>query len=113
MEDWQRAIRAALERKAMDLTVLHIGKVSTFTEQFVICHGANSRQIQAIADSVHGELKTVGRRPLSIEGYQNAEWILLDYGDFIVHVFSPEKRYYYDLERLWRTAPKLPVPAAA
>lgn len=113
MEDWQRAIRAALERRAIDLTALHIGKVSTFTEQFVICHGANSRQIQAIADSVHAELKAAGRRPLSIEGYQNAEWILLDYGDFVVHVFSPEKRHYYDLERLWRTAPKLPVPAAA
>ncbi len=113
MEDWETAVQAAHERKALDTTVLHIGHVSTFTEQFVICHGTNSRQVQAIADSVQAGLKNQGRRPLCIEGYQNAEWILLDYGDFVVHVFLRDKRYYYDLERLWQTAPKLPVPAAA
>lgn len=113
MEDFELAVRAALDRKAMDLAVLDIGKVSTFTEQFVICHGASSRQVQAIADSVQAELRTAGRKPASVEGYRAAEWILLDYGDFVVHVFSPEKRFYYDLERLWRTAPRLPVPAEA
>ena len=113
MEDWELAVQAALERKAIDPLVLDIGKVSTFTEQFVICHGTNSRQVQAIADSVQADLKGEGRRPLSVEGYQRAEWILLDYGDFVVHVFFKDKRYYYDLERLWRTAPKLPVPVAA
>ena len=113
MEDWGIAVQAALDRKAMDPTVLDIGKISTFTEQFVICHGSNSRQVRAIAEAVEAELKAEGRRPLHIEGFQQAEWVLLDYGDFVVHVFSKEKRYYYDLERLWRTAPKLPLPVAA
>lgn len=113
MEDWGIALQAALDRKAMDPAVLDIGKVTTFTEQFVICHGSNSRQVQAIADAVQTELKAEGRRPLHVEGYRQAEWILLDYGDFVFHVFSKDKRYYYDLERLWRTAPKLPLPLAA
>ncbi len=113
MESWEIAVQAAIERKAIDLTVLDIGKVSTFTEQFVICHGTNSRQVQAIAEAVQADLKAAGRRPFSVEGFQHAEWVLLDYGDFVVHVFIKEKRYYYDLERLWRTAPKLPVPVAA
>ena len=110
MEDWKLAVQAALERKAVDTTVLDMGKVTTFTEQFVICHGTNSRQVQAIAESVRAELKSEGRRPLNMEGFRNAEWVLLDCGDFVVHVFSKEKRYYYDLERLWRNAPRLPIP---
>lgn len=113
MEDFQVAVHAALARKAVDILVLEIGHVSTMTEQFVICHGTNSRQIRAIADSVETALKLEGRRPEFIEGYRNAEWILMDYGDFVVHVFSRDKRYYYDLERLWRQAPKRPVHAAA
>ena len=113
MEDWEVAVQAAQERKALDTVALYIGQVSTFTEQFVICHGTNSRQVQAIADSVERSVKNQGRRPLRIEGYQNAEWILLDYGDFVVHVFSRDKRYYYDLERLWKSAPKLAIPVAA
>lgn len=113
MEPWQIAVRAAQDRKALDLTMLDIGQVSTFTERFLICHGTNSRQVQAIADAVQRDLKAAGWLPFSVEGYRNAEWILLDYGDFVVHVFSPEKRFYYDLERLWRTAPRLPVPAMA
>lgn len=113
MEDWKLAVQAALERKAIDTTVLDMGKVTTFTEQFVICHGTNSRQVQAIAESVRAELKSEGRRPLNMEGLRNAEWVLLDYGDFVVHVFSKDKRYYYDLERLWRNAPRLPVPVPA
>ena len=109
MEDWELAVQAALERKAIDPAVLDIGKVSTFTEQFVICHGTNSRQVQAIADSVRTELKNEGRHPMHVEGYRSAEWILLDYGDFVVHIFSKDRRYYYDLERLWQKAPRLPV----
>ena len=112
MEDWEVAVQAALERKAIDTTVLDMGKVTTFTEQFVICHGTNSRQVQAIAESVQADLKGKGRRPLNVEGFRNAEWVLLDYGDFVVHVFSKDKRYFYDLERLWRKAPRLPVPVA-
>ena len=110
MEDWELAAHAALERKAVDLTALDIGRVSSLTEQFVICHGTNSRQVQAIADSVRQGLRSEGRRPLHVEGYRGADWILLDYGDFVVHVFSRDKRHYYDLERLWGKAPKLTVP---
>ena len=113
MEDWELAVQAALGRKAVDTTVLDMGKVTTMTEQFVICHGTNARQVQAIAESVQKQLRAEGRRPLHVEGLRNAEWVLLDYGDFVVHVFSKEKRYYYDLERLWRNAPRLPVPVAA
>ncbi len=113
MEDWELAFKAAVDRKAIEPTALDIGKVNTFTEQFVICHGTNSRQVQAIADAVQEQLKSAGRRPFSVEGYRQAEWVLLDYGDFVVHVFVKDKRFYYDLERLWRTAPRLPVPAAA
>lgn len=110
MEDWVIAVQAALDRKAIDPAVLDIGKVSAFTEQFVICHGSNSRQVQAIADAVQEDLRSEGRRPLHVEGYTQADWILLDYGDFVVHVFAKDKRYFYDLERLWRQAPKLPIP---
>ncbi len=113
MEDWEVAVQAAHSRKAVDLKVLHIGAISTFTDHFVICTGTNSRQVQSIADSVQSDLKKEGLRPMSIEGYENADWILLDYGDFVFHAFSPEKRTYYDLERLWRTAPTVPVPVAA
>ena len=113
MEDWELAIRAALERKAVNPEVLDIGKISTFTEQFIVCHGTNSRQVQAIADSVRSTLRSEGRRPSNIEGYRHAEWILMDYGDFVVHVFSKDKRYFYDLERLWGKAPRLPIPPLA
>ena len=112
MEDWELAAQAALERKAVDLTALSIGSVSALAEQFVICHGTNSRQVQAIADSVREDLRDEGRWPLHVEGYRSADWILLDYGDFVVHVFSKDRRYYYDLERLWRKAPRLPIPEA-
>ncbi len=113
MEDWLLGLQAALGRKALDPLVLDIGKVSTFTEQFVICHGTNSRQVQAIANAVQAELKQAGRRPQHVEGYREAEWILLDYGDFVFHVFARDRRYFYDLERLWRTAPRIAVPVAA
>ena len=77
-----------------------------------MCTGANSRQVQAIIDEIGAQLKELGELPLSIEGYNQAEWVLADYGDFLVHVFSPKAREYYDLERLWRTARSVPVPAA-
>jgi len=70
----------------------------------VICSGANTRQIQAIADEIELELKKQGEYPTSVEGYENAEWVLVDYGDFVVHIFSQKARTYYDLERLWRDA---------
>ena len=104
-------MRAAESKKASDIRVLDLQEVTSFTDHFVICTGANQRQIQAIADAVGEELAKRGKRPLSVEGYQNAEWVLTDYGDFIVHVLSAPARTYYDLERLWRHARSLEIPA--
>jgi ribosome-associated protein len=84
--------------------VLDVRDVTTFTDYFVITTGANARQIQAIADEIVKQLKQAGELPSSLEGYDNAEWVLIDYGDFVVHIFSPKTRVYYDLERLWRDA---------
>lgn len=80
---------------------------TSFTDYFVICTGANSRQIQTIAEEVEQRLKKQGEYPTSTEGYQNAEWVLADYGDFVVHIFSEKARSYYDLERLWRDGIKV------
>ena len=102
------AISACEEKKAEDLTLLELDKNSgAFTDYFVICSGTNPRQIQAISDEIELRLKRAGTYPHSIEGYKQAEWILLDYLDFVVHVFSGAARRYYDLERLWRSAKKI------
>ncbi len=113
MSEWEIAVQAAQSKKAEDIVVLDIGKVSSFTDTFVVCSGSNTRQNQAISDAIQTTLKQEGVRAAGIEGFQNAEWILMDYGDFVVHVLSPEARKYYDLERLWRKAPRIPVPEAA
>ena len=107
------AARAAAEKKATDTVVLDLREIASFTEYFVICTGASTRQVQAISNSVEEELRKAGRRPSHIEGYSSAEWILLDYGDFIVHVFSAASRRFYDLERLWRDAGRVELPADA
>ena len=108
------ATQAAQSKKAKDIVVLHIGEVSSLADFFVLCTGTNVRQTQAIADAVTETLREqAGLRPLGVEGMQAGEWILVDYGDFVVHVFTPEKRNFYDLERLWKNAPRLPIPAAA
>jgi len=102
------AVRACDAKKADDLTILELDKNSgAFTDYFLICSGQNPRQIQAISDEVELRLKGEGIYPHNIEGYKQAEWVLLDYVDFVVHVFSQTARHYYDLERLWRTAKKL------
>ena len=102
------AIAACQEKKAEEITVLELEKGSgAFTDYFVVCSGTNPRQIQAISDEVELRLKGEGIYPHNIEGYKQAEWVLLDYVDFVVHVFSQTARHYYDLERLWRTAKKL------
>ncbi len=101
------AAQAAGEKKATDLVVLDLRKAASFTEYFVICTGASTRQVQAISNAVEEALLKNGKRPGHIEGYSSAEWILLDYGDFIVHVFGPASRRFYDLERLWRDAPRV------
>ena len=98
------AVRAAESKKATDIKVLDLTGVTSFTDYFVICTGANTRQIQAISDEIHLKLKDRGELPISVEGYNQAEWVLLDYSDFLVHIFSPKAREYYALERLWRNA---------
>jgi ribosome-associated protein len=102
------AIQACLEKKAEELTILEMKKGSgAFTDYFVLCSGTNPRQVQAIADEVELRLKTEGLRPAHVEGYKQAEWVLVDYVDFVVHVFSEKARKFYDLERLWKTAKRL------
>lgn len=105
----RRALHAAAEKKALDPTVLDLRGISTFTDFFVIFTGANKRQVQAISDEVVDQLKRNGSPAARVEGYQNAEWILIDYGDFVVHVFDEKARRFYDLERLWREAGRLDV----
>jgi ribosome-associated protein len=111
MNEWEIAVQAAQSKKAEDIVILNIGGESSFTDFFVICTGANSRQVQAIADAVEATLKSEGVRAIGVEGYSAAEWVLLDYGDWVLHVFSPESRRFYDLERLWRKAPRAALPA--
>jgi ribosome-associated protein len=102
------AFSACENKKAEEITVLELEKDSgAFTDYFVVCSGTNPRQIQAIADEVEEQLKKIGMRPNNVEGYKQAEWVLLDYVDFVVHVFSEKARRYYDLERLWKSAKRL------
>jgi ribosome-associated protein len=102
------AIAACQDKKAEQVTILELEKGSgAFTDYFVVCSGTNPKQIQAIADAVDERLETLGLRPTHTEGYRQAEWVLLDYVDFVVHIFSENARRYYDLERLWKTATRL------
>ena len=111
--EWEIAVAAAQSRKADNLVVLSIKEISSFTDTFVLCTGLNSRQVQAISEAIEKALREEGVRAIGIEGRQNAEWVLMDYSDFIVHVFSKKAREFYDLERLWKRAPRIPVPDAA
>jgi ribosome-associated protein len=105
------AVRAAESKKATDIKVLNLTGITSFADTFVICTGANQRQIQAISDEVGLQLKQqADERPLSVEGYNQAEWVLADYGDLLIHVFSPQAREYYSLERLWRSAKPVEIP---
>ena len=110
---WLIAVRAAESKKATDIKVLDLTGITSFADFFVICTGVNQRQIQAISDEVGTQLKQqLAEYPLSLEGYNQAEWVLADYGDLLVHIFSPKAREYYDLERLWRSAKTVEIPAA-
>ena len=102
-------VRAAQGRKAVDLDVLSLKDVCSFTDFFVICTGTSTRHIQAIAEAIREELEKSGVSPAHVEGRHEAEWVLLDYLDFVVHIFSPRARQFYDLERLWKKAVKIPV----
>jgi ribosome-associated protein len=107
----QLAVRCAADKKATDIIVLDLRQIASFAEYFIIATGSNQRQVQAIADEIEEQLKKqVSTRPVRIEGYNTAEWVLMDYGDFIVHIFNKEAREFYDLERLWRDAGKVSLP---
>jgi ribosome-associated protein len=102
------AFRAAEEKKATDISLLKLDKSSSgFTDYFLVCSGSNPRQIQTIADEVQEQLGKIGQRVTHVEGYSQAEWVLLDYVDFVVHIFNEQSRKYYDLERLWKSAEKV------
>jgi len=103
----EHAIRAAEDKKAENLVLLDLRKAAGFTDFFVICSGTNPRQIRAIADGVMERLAAEGSKPAHIEGYERSEWILIDYFDFIVHVFATETRLFYGLERLWGNAERV------
>jgi ribosome-associated protein len=105
----QKAARAALAKKATDVVILDLRKVTEFTDYFVLASAANQRQLLAVADAVMEALREHGLRPSHIEGYPKQEWILLDYGDFVFHVFTPRMRAFYDLERLWGGASRIEV----
>src|SRR6266404_972609 len=113
LSDFDERIRltlhAAWEKKALNLTVLDLRDIASFTDFFVITTGTNRRQVQAISDEVVEQLKRAGTRAARVEGYQTAEWILIDYGDFVVHVFDEKARRFYDLERLWREAKRVDI----
>jgi ribosome-associated protein len=104
------ALAAATEKKAIDPIVLDLREIASFTDYFIIVSGTNERQVQAISDEVADTLKKAGEPALRVEGYKTAEWILLDCGDFVVHIFSDKARKFYDLERLWRESRRVALP---
>ena len=105
------AITCASEKKAFDIIAIDLREIASFTEFFIIASGSNMRQVQAISDEITEKLKEkLNARVVRIEGYSTGEWILLDYGDFIVHIFEQKAREFYDLERLWRDAKRVEIP---
>jgi ribosome-associated protein len=111
-EEVKLALHCASEKKALNLAALDLREIASFAEFFVLASGTNQRQVQAIADEIEEQLKKqLGSRAVRVEGYNSAEWILMDYGDFIVHIFDRDARDFYDLERLWRDAKRVEIPA--
>jgi len=117
MAKTEKRRRAALDKKAADVVVLDLRATPAFTDFFVLCSGQSQRQVKAIADGVEEALRTAKVRPAHVEGYERAEWVLMDYFTFIVHVFTPQTRTFYSLERLWGDAERIEVsdeePASA
>lgn len=103
-------VRYALDKKAYDLLLLDVAGLSSLAEYFLICTGRSDTQVQAIAQSIQENLARTGRRPLAVEGYSAGHWVLIDYGDVVVHVFQESVREFYDLERLWARAPQVSLP---
>jgi ribosome-associated protein len=110
-EDAKLAVKCASDKKAFGLVALDLREIASFADYFIIAGGANTRQVQAISDEINEQLKNQLKvKSLRIEGYNSGEWILIDYGDFIVHIFEEKAREFYDLERLWRDAKKVEIP---
>jgi ribosome-associated protein len=105
---WE-AVEAVQEKKAQDVLLLKLTEVAVFTDYFLICSGSSNRQVQAISDEVDLRLRQAGLQPAHVEGYNHAEWVLMDYVDFVVHIFSEKAREFYGLERLWRTSVRVAV----
>jgi len=110
--EFKLALHCISEKKGIDIVALDLRDIASFTEFFVIASGTNQRQVQAMADEVSEQVKKqLDTRPVRVEGYNTAEWVLLDYGDFIVHLFNQDAREFYDLARLWRDARRVELPA--
>ena len=103
------AVEATRDKKALDIVVLDLRGLASFTDYFLIATGGSHRQLETIADEIEAKLKAEKRKPSHVEGYRRGDWILMDYVDFVVHVFTPTSRSYYDLERLWGDAKRLAV----
>jgi ribosome-associated protein len=113
LSTWDRALectRAALDRKAYDLVVLDVAALTSIGDYFVICSGRSDTQVQAIAEGVRDHLAALGVEPLAVEGLERGQWVLIDYGDVVVHVFQVPVRTFYDLDRLWARAPHVELP---
>ena len=104
-----KAVQAALDKKAQDVVVLDLRHTPAFTDYFVLCSGHNQRQVKAIADAVEETLRAAKVRPAHVEGYDRADWVLMDFFNFVVHIFSPQTRAFYSLERLWGDAERIDV----
>lgn len=106
------ALSAAMDKKAKNIVILDVKKIVDYTDYFLILSGDSTRQNQAIYDSIMESLKKLKKRPLHVEGVERGEWILLDYGSFIIHIFSPRVREYYDLESLWGDAKRMEIESS-
>ena len=105
------SVQAAANKKAETMKILDLRNISSFTDYFVVCSGQSDRQVQAIADSIVIQLKEDGFSPISVEGYREGRWVVVDFGDVVIHVFMDALRDYYDIEKLWHDARKVPIPA--
>ena len=105
-----RAVEAALDKKSFQIVGLDVAAMTSLADVFLICSGASERQVGTIANEIVRRLKKEGRRPLHMEGERQAQWVLIDYGDLVVHVFTEERRGFYALEKLWADARRLDVP---
>ena len=107
MDSLRIAAQAAADKKAFQIVGFEVSELTSYTDSILICSGASDRQVAAIVNAIQRQLKEAGRRPIHVEGERRADWVLLDYGEFVIHVFTEERRTYYGLDGLWGDAPKL------